>query len=172
MCVVAACHSFSASYASAHAHAVAVRMHTVCVALWQAGAGTRRQIWQNLANFRASRLVQAAIFPNLGCTAEIAFTGEVLSLGQSGASPANDARLAACPHDRSTGAGPSPWTPSPLKPVLGRFATSRQLLLLSGVHGLRTYAVPFGWMTPAPQYPVHRCAAVETDHINAFIVDQ
>src|SRR3954454_19268770 len=94
----------------------------------------------------------------------IPFAGEVLAFGQSGTSPANDevGRLSIA--IRSPEPAPSPWTPSPLKPAPGRFAASRELLLLPGAHGPQTFAVPFGWMAPAPQYPVRRCAAVNRPH--------
>ena len=73
------------------------------------------------------------------------------------------ARLAACPR-RSR---PLRWSrPRRLgpdhreEPVIGRFAASRRLLSPPGVHGPRTFAVPFGRMTPAPQLPNRRRAAV------------
>ena len=56
---------------------------------------------------------------------------------------------------------PVPKAPCRWSRQEGWFAASREVLLLPGVPGPRTFAVPFGWMTPAQQYPIHRPAAVQ-----------
>ena len=83
---------------------------------------------------------------------KIALTGEALELGQSGASPAIYARLAACPGNRLTGASPVASDPFAFEAGVGKVCYfSRDASRSRASLGFKPSRCPSGYMTPAPQ---------------------